>query len=690
MPPIEAHVLKANLTRTWGVFFSRHGRFTPAQIAAMPPLLAGDNVLLCAATASGKTEAALAPLIERYLPPDRPTPRLTLIYLLPTRALIHDLQNRLAVPLDGLRVSCAVKTRDFNSFDPKRPADLLLTTPESLDSLMAAHARALAEVRAVVIDEIHGFDGTVRGDQMRVLLNRLRQVRAHALRIGDAENDAVQYVALSATLSRPASVAARYFPDAQVIQVAGLRVMKADYLALDSGSPAALVDFLNTFRERGWRKALVFCNTRAEVEHYASALRSARTPFGEAIYVHYSNLSRERRAEIEQAFAHAEAALCFASSTLELGIDIGTIDLVLLMGPPGSVASLVQRAGRGGRRQREVALICIYRTPLEEALFRALINALGDEEGAAPAHFRPSVVIQQIFSLLKQSPTAALRQRPLVNLFSDVLSEADLNTVLGHLQASGYLIPGRMGEWRAGRQLHRLVDLQSREQTPLSLYSNIQTGSLSQVKIRHQHTQREIARVDRQWLMRDGLTLEGRSLQVTWYDGEALWVSTRSEEDAGDYLHYRSTRQVLSYDLTARLSAQLGFPPGTAPIVPYEDGWVWFHWLGDVYGRALFDLMRFRLAAQATSQPGLCVWLSEPLPAVPLWTEDEVRRYLNDHTSRYESMLALGAYQRLLPITLRRRAVTEQFDVPCFMQATAALRLMITPETAHESLLSLL
>jgi ATP-dependent Lhr-like helicase len=567
---------------------------------------------------------------------------------------------------------------------------MLLTTPESLDSLMTAHARALAAVRAVVIDEIHGFDGTVRGDQLRVLLNRLRQVRAHAFRIGDAESDAVQYVALSATLSRPASVAARYFPDAQVIEVAGGRVMKADYLALDSGSPAALVDYLNTFREHGRRKALVFCNTRAEVEHYASVIRSARTPFGEAIYVHYSNLSRERRAEIEQAFAHAEAALCFASSTLELGIDIGTIDLVLLMGPPGSVASLVQRAGRGGRRQQEMALVCIYRTPLEEALFRALIHAQGDEEGAAPAHFRPSVVVQQIFSLLKQSPTAALRQRPLVDLFSDVLSEADLNAVLGQLQASGYLIPGRMREWRAGRQLHRLVDLQSSEQTPLSLYSNIQTGSASQVKIRHQHTQRVIARVDRQWLMRDNLTLEGRSLQVNWYDGEALWVSSRSEEEAGDTLRYRSTRQLLSFDLTTRLSAQLGFPPGITPVVPYEEGWVWFHWLGDVYGRALLDLMRFRLAAQETTQPGLCVWLSEPLPAIPLWTEDEVRRYLNDHTPRYESMLALGAYQRLLPITLRRRAVTEQFDAPRFVQAMAALRLMISPDTAHESLLSLL
>src|SRR3954453_22493512 len=101
--------LKAALPRTWGPFFGRHGNFTPAQLAAIPPLLAGENVLLVAPTASGKTEAALAPLIERHLPPvleiAPPTPRLAILYLLPTRALINDVWGRLAAPLAALRVS---------------------------------------------------------------------------------------------------------------------------------------------------------------------------------------------------------------------------------------------------------------------------------------------------------------------------------------------------------------------------------------------------------------------------------------------------------------------------------------------------------------------------------------------------------------------------------------------------------
>ena len=176
----SAHILKSRLPRTWSPFFARHGAFTPAQLAAIPPLLDGANVMLCAPTASGKTEAALAPLIERHLPPARSEPRLALLYLLPTRALIADIANRLDAPLDRLRVRLAVKTRDLDSFDPQRPADLLLTTPESLDALLAIRPKTLLHVAGVVLDELHVLDGSARGDQLRVVLNRLHQVRAYA------------------------------------------------------------------------------------------------------------------------------------------------------------------------------------------------------------------------------------------------------------------------------------------------------------------------------------------------------------------------------------------------------------------------------------------------------------------------------------------------------------------------------
>ena len=440
-----ARLLKARLGRTWPAFFARYGAFTPAQLAAIPALLDGHNVILCAATAGGKTEAALAPLIERHVLPQRTEQQLAIVYLLPTRALIGDIANRLAAPLERLRVRMAVKTRDLDTFRPDSPADLLLTTPESLDALLATRPKTLANVRAVVIDELHVLDGGVRGDQLRAVLARVRQVRSHAARSGDAPDAQVQYAALSATLAEPAQAAARYFPAPLVVSVPPSRETAIELLEMDADTTGALIAYLADFQNRGWRKALVFCNTRAEVEAYAAAVRAAHTPFGQAVYVHYSNLERARRQEVEQQFAQAGAAICFASSTLELGIDIGSIDAAILIGAPGSVAAFVQRIGRAGRRQQTIQAACFYRTPLEKALLTALAAAPTAAPAAEPggSSFRPSVAVQQIFSLLVQSPLGAVRLQPLAELFGDLLPAADLPAILGQLQERDYLATAR-------------------------------------------------------------------------------------------------------------------------------------------------------------------------------------------------------------------------------------------------------
>lgn len=692
---VDPHALKSALPHTWGAFFRRHGNFTPAQIAAIPPLLAGESVLLCAPTAGGKTEAALAPLIERQFslleqlsPHARPAPALTILYLLPTRALINDLRTRLSTPLQALRVSSAVKTYDLNTFDPKRPTDLLLTTPESLDALLASQPKALAGLQAVVIDELHVFDGMERGDQLRVLLNRLRQVRSHAAKLGDAENESVQFVGLSATLAQPEEVAARYFESALVVRVPGSRAIEAEQIALDPDSPGALLDYIGTFRQRGWRKALAFCNTRAEIESYAAAVRAAGSPFGDAVFVHYSNLEWERRCEIEQGFAQAEAAICFASSTLELGIDIGNIDVTLLVGAPGSSSAFVQRIGRATRRRQIARAACFYRTPLEHAIFGALLQA--QDNSAPTAAFRPSIAIQQIFSLLKQSPMGAVRLNPLAELFAGMLSRGDLESILGMLQARGYLKSGRAGEWRAGERLNKLVDMQSAEYNPLSLYSNLAMPGAGQIKIRDQYSRRVVASVDRQWFDREVLTLEGRPLNVEWYDGESLWVSAYRGQNSAAHLRYLSTRQLLSYNLARQLPMQVGLPPTSAPLVSYDDGWLLFHWLGDVYGRALFDLTSYTLAAEETDEPGVCLLLAEEARVLPPFTEEQVKRYLHTNYRRYEPLLGLGAYHHLLPNDLRMRTVVEQFDAARFVQSVRSLCIERAPEAITQELRELI
>jgi ATP-dependent Lhr-like helicase len=710
MPTLpDQRALKQRLPRTWPAFFERHGSFSATQVAAIPLVLDGSNVVVCAATASGKTAAVLAPLIERHCPAVRPPHTLRILYLVPTRALVNDLRHRLEHPLQTLGITLGVKTRD-NTFRANRPPDLLLATPEAVDSLLAGRASLFRQLRAIVIDELHLFDGTPRGDQLRVLLNRLCQVRRYAAAQGQASDEEVQYVALSATLGAPEQAAARYFPRPLVVAVPGTRQIAVEYLDLAPGSGAELLAYVATFRARGWRKALAFCTSRAEVEAYAAIVRAA-SPFGSAVYVHYSNIEPQRRHEIEQQFASNQAAICFASNTLELGIDIGDIDVVILIGPPGSVAAFAQRLGRGSRRRAITQVACCSRSLLERLIFEGLLSETerqGDKLAGAqeaspdsialsplrpiPAsyHVRPAIAVQQIFSLLKQSPIAALRLAPLAELFADMLTPADLEAIFAHLQRHEYLHPGRPGEWRAGPRLNALFDEQNRRQVELSIYSNIQTSSSAQVAVRDQATGQVVAQVDAWWLDREVLTLEGRPVQIEWYDGEALWVNTAQQRQAVTAQPYRSARQLLSYDVARLLPAQLGLPPDSAPFVVAPAGWVWFHCLGDLYGKALVDLLRYRSAAAPSDVPGLALHLSDEPQAPPTWEAAQVVRYLHDTYRQYENLLDLGPFQHLLPTTLRRRSVVAQFDVPRFLAAVAQLRPLVAAEQAALELMELL
>lgn len=663
--------LKARLARTWTAFFERHGNFTAIQLAAIPRILDGQNVVISASTAQGKTEAAVAPLVERHCL-NSPS-GLTILYLTPTRALANDLLHRLESPLECLGLSVAIRTRDQNTFNPQHPARFLISTPESMDSLLTSYARVFAQLRAIVLDELHVFDSTPRGDQLRVLLRRVRQIREYSSSLAQSPGAAVQHIALSATLSHPETTATRYFLVDQAIQMAGHRPLEAELISMVSETADDLVNYLFTFRAKGWRKALAFCNSRTEVEAYAAAIRK-RSPFGNAVYVHYSNIAPQRRREIEQQFANTETAICCATSTLELGIDIGDVDIVLLIGPPGDLQSFLQRVGRGNRRQDVTRVTCFYRTPLEKLIFETLCAPPLNETDSFDAPFRPSVAIQQIFSLLKQSPTGAVRLNELTDLLNGMITTTDLAAILGNLQFREYLKPGRPGEWKPGSKLNELFDQQAAQTCELSIYSNIQNSDSKQIEIRDQHTGQAVARVDARWLNQNAPTLEGRAINVEWVDGEAIWVTTTQAENSHAQQPYRSVRKHLAYELTQQLPLHFGLSPGDAPLIAAPEGWWWFHWLGDLYGRVLLDLLHYCIRADDTAQPGLCLWLEDAGSfAVPIWTAAQVSRYLEDHYRSLERLLDLGPFQHLLPSSLRRRAVIDQFDVPRFADAVAAL-----------------
>jgi hypothetical protein len=227
-----------------------------------------------------------------------------------------------------------------------------------------------------------------------------------------------------------------------------------------------------------------------------------------------------------------------------------------------------------------------------------------------------------------------------------------------------------------------------------SIHSNIQSDAGRRVAIRDRHTHEILAEMEAHWLARPTFTVEGRRVSVEWQDGEALWVSAASdgkvEEEAR--LVYRSTRQVLSYELARLLPAQLGLAPEAAPYVRGPGGWWWFHWLGDLYGWVLYDMLRAHQPVRETRQMGLCLYLPEPgrPRALPSWTEAQVRGYVRDSYGRLEPLLTLGPFQGLLPQRLRRQAVVERFDVPRFVDALAALQPDVAPDDLAEALEGLL
>jgi len=666
-----ALTLKGRLERTWPVFFTAHGNFTAIQLAAIPQVLNGRNVVLCARTASGKTEAALAPLIEGYVPPNEPG--LYILYIVPTRSLIKDLVARLAHKLDRLRVSFSVKSHDLDTFDSNHATNVLFATPEAVDSLLTTSARALAGVRAIILDELHLLDCTPRGDQLRIVLNRVRKVREYAERIGDAPSSAMQYVALSATLSEPSRTAVRYFPDPQVVSIPGIRPINADWVELAADDAEALLEHLYTFRQRGWHRALAFCNSRAEVEHYAQAVRG-HSPFGDAVFVHYSNLEAHRRHEIERRFVQADAALCFASSTLELGIDIGDLDAVLLIGSPGTFQSFVQRVGRATRRAAAARTVLFYRSELERLTFEALLQgaAEGQFESGNPA-FRPSVVIQQLFSLIKQSPTAVVRVAELAHLFDRVLSTSDIEMILGRLQDLNYLEPKRTSEWGASLRLNKLYDAQRALYVPQSIYSNIQTFSGPPIRVRDRHTQQVIASVDSAWLSLPGYTLEGRTMRSEWFDGESLWVSPIPDTEMQPRPIHRAARQLLSFEVAQQIKRLNAEKATYTPLIQVEDGWIYEHGLGDLFGLMWLDLLRGYFPVAPTDTPGLTIHLDAQPDAWPTLNAEQVTRGLEQARSKWEALLPLGVYHRLLPGPLRTRAVNEQFNVSRFLAAVNGL-----------------
>ena len=441
-------------TQAW--FRGAFGAPTAAQAQGWPAIAAGRHTLICAPTGSGKTLAAFLWCLDRLgaeVRPADPLAALRVLYVSPLKALVHDVERNLRAPLHGLTLAAqglglpephirvGMRTGDTPADERrafgKHPPDILVTTPESLFLILTSQARdALRNVRWVIVDEIHALAGTKRGAHLALSLERLdalahtapqriglsatqRPLEAVAAYLGGREPSRTAAATATPGTSRPVTIV-----DAGVRKPLELQVVVpvddmsriGEAIPLDEqpGGPAAGPEARTSIWPaihprileliRAHRSTIVFVNSRALAERLAHRLNALAGE--ELVRAHHGSLAREQRVEIEEALKAGRLPALVATSSLELGIDMGAVDLVIQVESPLSVARGLQRIGRAGHQVDEPSRGVIFPKYRGDLLEVAVVTR-AMHEGA----IEPTVVPRNPLDVLAQQLVAIAADR---------------------------------------------------------------------------------------------------------------------------------------------------------------------------------------------------------------------------------------------------------------------------------------
>ncbi|MDE1849228.1 MAG: DEAD/DEAH box helicase [Candidatus Micrarchaeota archaeon] len=396
----------------YSLFLNRFGSFTDIQKRAMELVEVGRHCLIMAPTGSGKTEAAVLPVLKNMK--ERGWKGIAVIYITPLRALNRDLISRLEWICSASGITVGVRHGDTEQkerrMQAERPPQILITTPETLQNLFLSQRlrSSLPNVKAVIVDEVHELYPNKRGAQLSIALERVRELSGNFQRIG-----------ISATVGNVAEVgrflfAAEHYSIAKSANVKKISVNIempdkplmndpefAKVFSLDRPALARLERMAELIS--GAEETLVFGNTRQVVESLGSKLLYYEKlhPFG-SIGVHHSSIDRHERVLVEKQFKEKRIKSLIATSSLELGIDIGSINLVIQYGSPRQAARLIQRVGRGGHTEKgesngtiivSNSLDCLESVAVAEAMHSGKLESGRMEENAV------DVLVNQICAM---------------------------------------------------------------------------------------------------------------------------------------------------------------------------------------------------------------------------------------------------------------------------------------------------
>lgn len=662
-------------SRVAAVFYGRFPELRPAQAAAISPLLDGRNVVLSSGTGSGKTEAVVAPLVNRYQRSAAEKDSLTFLYVAPTKALVNDLEKRLRLPLDALGLRVGVRHGDRDDLASGPTPHFLITTPESFDVLLFRRDPALISLRAIVLDEVHLLYNTQRGLHLSILIHRLRARTGHTM----------QWAALSATVGRLPDIRDFLFgteEDAVFLQFPAHRQIDAQVRHIPNET--AFLSLIRRLTEARRVKLLIFANSRRECERLAGVLDQDKK-LHPVIFAHYSSLSHEMREETERRFAASGTAVCIATSTLELGIDIGDIDAVVLWGVPGSVESFLQRIGRGNRRSNKTNVICLIpdtaaQIEMEAIRFLTLVKTarLGELPARTPYELFGALA-QQCLNVIASENGRFTRVADLCQVASHQrhLDRPRVEDVLDELSARGYLqAHGFKNRYGAGDHLYSLQDYRL-------IYGNFPAGSQT-VEVRHSFKVLasvpviNLLRVRRgsfirlggkRWQVRalsgDGIQVEpmaisgdaidftysGRGMRFDPFLADRLWELLHSEEFPSDLLSTGLLNSVVKLKATIN---EL-FSVHQIPNAKVAEGHVYLTFAGTMVNKAV---------GLITGQSKFKVDDISLLATIPIdWQSipTDVQAYQNISDLLFESPADQSLYQELLPKHLQLHELTQDW-----------------------------
>jgi len=411
----------------------------PVQSLSIEACLDGANLVILAPTAGGKTEAAFFPVISQML--SEAWTGLSILYVSPIRALLNNQEQRLQRYFQLVGRTAACWHGDTSQGDKRRivaePSDCLLTTPESLEVILVSsktdHAEFFKNVRLVVIDELHAFAGDDRGWHLLSVFARIQKLAGRDL----------QRVGLSATVGNPKEmlewVSSGSARNRQVVSPPPTSRQSPD-VQLDYVESLANAAKIISLLHKG-EKRLVFCDSRSRVEELALLLRER----GIETFVSHSSLGLEERRQAEEAFAQRQNCVIVATSSLELGLDVGDLDRVIQIDAPPTVSSFLQRMGRTGRRANTRSN-CLFLATNEEGMLRAAaLLALWREGFVEPVAAPPKpfhILAQQLMALILQEHGIGRTQWfpwiEAVPAFAEMPTDS-VSALLDHMVAKGIL-----------------------------------------------------------------------------------------------------------------------------------------------------------------------------------------------------------------------------------------------------------